>query len=73
MEYRFDVYNIDAVSTFVVYLLGSKFMSTETGTMPVKIDEYGSWTEKRSYEHKQRFGKVEWILANIYCCEITYR
>jgi hypothetical protein len=36
-------------------------------------DKYGNWTEKRSYEHKERFGKTEWVLANIYRREITYR
>jgi len=39
----------------------------------VEIDEYGNWTEERSYEHKERFGKVEWVLTNIYRREITYR
>ena len=73
LDHRYGVDGMDAISTFVVYILGSKFMSTETGTMLVKIDEHGNWTEKRSYEHKERFGKMEWFLTNIYRRKITYR
>ena len=73
MDYRYSANGMDVVSTFVVYLLGSEFMRFERGTVLVEIDEYGNWTEKRSYEHKERFGKVEWVLTNIYRREITYR
>jgi len=72
-DYRYDVDGMDVVSKFVVYLLGSEFMRSETGTVLVEIDEYGNWTEKRSYEHKERFGRVEWVLTKIYRREITYR
>jgi hypothetical protein len=72
-DYRYDVDGMDAASTFVVYLLGSEFMRTESRTVIMKTDEYGNWTEKRSYEHKERFGRVEWVLTNIYQREITYR
>lgn len=73
MDYRYDVDGMDVVFTIVAYLLGSEFMRSETGTILAKIDEYGNWTEKRSYEHKERFGRVEWVLTDIYRREITYR
>jgi hypothetical protein len=72
-DYRYDVDSMDAVSNFVAYLFGIEFMRSEIGTLLVEIDEYGNWTEKRSYKHKERFGKVEWVLLAIYRREITYR
>jgi hypothetical protein len=73
MNYCYSANGMDVVSTFVVYLLGSEFMRFERGAVLVEIDEYGNWTEKRSYEHKERFGRVEWVLTNVYLREITYR
>jgi len=72
-DYRYDVEGMDYINTLVAYLLGSVFMRYERGTVLVEIDEYGNWTEERSYEHKERFGKIEWVLTNIYRREITYR
>jgi len=72
-DYRYDVDGLDAVCNLVGYLLGSEFIRCETGTVLVEIDEYGNWTEKHSYEHKERFGRVEWVLTNVYRREITYR
>ena len=73
MDHRYDVEGMDYVGTTVAYLLGSVFMRIESGTVITKTDEHGNWTEKRGYEHKERFGKTEWILTNIYRREITYR
>lgn len=72
-DQRYSVDGMDVIYTSVAYLLGIEFLRYESGTILVEIDEYGNWTEKRSYEHKERFGKTEWILTNIYRREITYR
>jgi len=73
VDYRYGADGMDVISISVVYFLGSKFMNLEAGTMFAKIDAYGNWTEKRSYDHKERFGKTEWVLAHIYRRKITYR
>jgi len=73
LDNRYGVDGMDYISTSVIYLLGSVFMKTESGTRIIETDKHGNWTEKRRYEYKERFGKTEWILANIYRREITYR
>ena len=50
---------MDYTNTSLNYLLGSVFMKRDSGTIISRTDEYGNWTEKRSYEHKECFGKVE--------------
>lgn len=69
----YDAEGMDYITMTVIYLLGSVFMKTESGTKIIRTDKYGNWTEKQRYEHKERFGKTEWVLTNIYRREITYR
>jgi len=70
-DYGADGY--DVVSTFTLYVLGSKFMSVETGVEIVARDGQGNWTEMRSYEHKEVSGEMTWVLNQITRREITYR
>jgi len=73
LDTRYDVEGMDYIITSAIYLLGSVFMKTESGTRIIETDKHGNWTEQRSYEYKERFGKTEWFLTNIYRREITYR
>ena len=72
-DYSYGVEGMDVVSTFIIYLLGAEFKRSKSGIVITKMDKYGNWTEKRSYESKELFGKTEWILTSIYRREITYR
>lgn len=72
LAWCYDIEGMDYISTVVTYLLGSVFRKGELGTSIIKTDKYGNWMEKREYEHKERFGRVEWALTNIYRREITY-
>jgi len=73
MDWQYDVGEMSYTVTGATYLLGNVFMKTESRMVPNKTDEHGNWTEERKYEHKERFGKTEWALTNIYRREITYR
>jgi len=73
VDNRYDVDGMDYISTSVIYLLGSVFMKGESSTRIIKTDNHDNWLEKREYKHKERFGKKEWVLINIYRREITYR
>jgi len=73
MDWSYDTEGTGYTTTGMGYLLGSVFMKTESGTRIIETDKHGNWTEEQSYEHKERFGKTEWVLSHIYRRKITYR
>ena len=73
IDFNYGADGYDVVSTFTLYVLGTEFMSVETGVEIAARDDHGNWTEMRSYEHKEVSGEMTWVLNQITRREITYR
>ena len=71
-SYTYGEDGMDEIVTGDSFLAGYPYKTTITG-MTTKVDAFGNWTEKRSYEREENFGIVEWVLSDVERRSITYR
>jgi len=73
ITYDWDLENMVVITESVLRALNIELSKTLSKTVIVATDQYGNWTEKRSYELKKRYGREEWVLTNVYQRNFTYR
>jgi hypothetical protein len=73
ISYSYNVEDMDDVAETVTYIRGVKLFSQITGTKIISVDSYGNWMEMRTFEKKERFGRVEWVPLTLSQRVFTYR